>query len=160
MERRSDKIIKIGSAIIFAIYLVCLIYFLIFSEYYDRTLSGRSYHYNLILFKEITRFWENRELLGYYTVFLNLVGNVAGFIPFGLIPPILSKKYRSVLKMALLSFEFSLAVEILQLVLKVGCFDVDDMFLNTIGGILGYLIFSIAYFYRRKKYGRNTKKKA
>ena len=39
----------------------------------------------------------------------------------------------------LYSFELSLLVELLQLVFKVGSFDVDDMFLNTLGGIAGYL---------------------
>ena len=41
----------------------------------------------------------------------------------------------------LYSFELSLLVELLQLVFKVGSFDVDDLFLNTIGGLLGYLVY-------------------
>ena len=32
-------------------------------------------------------------------------------------------------------------MELLQLVFKVGSFDVDDLFLNTIGGLLGYLVY-------------------
>ena len=39
----------------------------------------------------------------------------------------------------LYSFELSLLVELLQLVFKVGSFDVDDLLLNTIGGLLGYI---------------------
>ena len=35
----------------------------------------------------------------------------------------------------------SLLVELLQLVFKVGSFDVDDLLLNTIGGLLGYLVY-------------------
>ena len=34
----------------------------------------------------------------------------------------------------------SLTVEILQLVFRVGTFDVDDLILNTLGGIIGYLL--------------------
>jgi glycopeptide antibiotics resistance protein len=34
-------------------------------------------------------------------------------------------------------------VEVTQLVTRVGSFDVDDLLLNTIGGILGYLIYKI-----------------
>ncbi len=41
--------------------------------------------------------------------------------------------------MTLISFEFSLLIECIQLVSKVGSFDVDDMILNTLGGSLGYL---------------------
>ena len=44
---------------------------------------------------------------------------------------------------ALASFELSLSVECIQLVTKTGCFDVDDIFLNTIGGMLGYLVYAL-----------------
>jgi len=43
--------------------------------------------------------------------------------------------------MVFFSFEFSLLVETIQLVSKVGSFDVDDLLLNTIGGAIGYLNF-------------------
>ena len=42
--------------------------------------------------------------------------------------------------MAIVSGAFLLKrIETIQLVFKVGSFDVDDMFLNTLGGIAGYL---------------------
>lgn len=34
-------------------------------------------------------------------------------------------------------------MECIQLVTKTGCFDVDDIFLNTIGGMLGYLVYAL-----------------
>ena len=37
----------------------------------------------------------------------------------------------------------SLLVEILQIVLRVGSFDVDDLILNTLGGIIGYLLLTL-----------------
>ena len=37
----------------------------------------------------------------------------------------------------------SLSVECIQLITKTGCFDVDDIFLNTIGGILGYQVYAL-----------------
>lgn len=46
----------------------------------------------------------------------------------------------------------SLLVETLQLVFRVGCFDVDDMILNTLGGIVGYLLLKLVE--RRRKHGR------
>ena len=51
----------------------------------------------------------------------------------------------------LYSFELSLLVELLQLVFKVGSFDVDDLFLNTIGGLLGYLVYK-GLLYLGKRY--------
>ena len=41
----------------------------------------------------------------------------------------------------LYTFGLSLAIELIQLVSKVGSFDVDDLMLNTLGGVLGYLTF-------------------
>ena len=120
-----------------------LLYFLFFAESTGRTYEGRAYHYNLSLFKEIKRFWNYRESLGISVVMLNLFGNVMAFVPFGMILPIMHRRYRSLLHIILLSFEFSFLVEIIQLVFKVGCFDVDDLLLNTIGGMLGYVFFAL-----------------
>lgn len=117
-----------------------------------RTFEERQYHYNLVLFKEIRRFIVHWESLGTMAVVLNLFGNVAAFIPFGMILPIMHWRFRSFFYMTFLTLEFSLAVEIIQLVCKVGSFDVDDLLLNTIGGMVGYLLFAIMDKIRRKKY--------
>ena len=86
-------------------------------------------------------------------MFLNIYGNVLCFLPFGAILPVLSKRCRYLAAITLLSFEFSLLVETVQLITKVGTFDVDDLFLNTIGGILGYFIFKLCNYWRKKLYG-------
>lgn len=39
---------------------------------------------------------------------------------------------------------FTLSIEVLQLLLKVGTFDIDDIFLNTVGGFIGFILFKIA----------------
>ena len=93
------------------------------------------------------------RLLGTFAVFCNLAGNVIGFIPFGMILPVIWPKTGKVLRILLLSFEFSLCVETIQLVWKVGSFDVDDLILNTLGGVIGYLLFWICNKIRRKIYG-------
>ena len=127
--------------VLFFLYMACLIYFLIFSERDGRTLSNREYHYNLELFKEIKRFWTYRRELGMETVVVNLVGNVGVFVPVGMAVPLLYERFRRFPQVALLSFEVSLAAEVIQLVAKVGTFDVDDLLLNTIGGCVGYVLF-------------------
>ena len=58
-----------------------------------------------------------------------------------MILPVIWPKTGKVLRILLLSFEFSLCVETIQLVWKVGSFDVDDLLLNTIGALAGYLTF-------------------
>lgn len=117
----------------------------------------QEYRYNLVLFKEIKRFWEYREQLGWYAVFTNLFGNVLIFVPFGFFLPMASR-YRSFLSAVFYSFGLSFCVETFQLLSKVGSFDVDDMLLNTLGGALGYIVFSICAVTRRK-YGVKKKKR-
>lgn len=57
------------------------------------------------------------------------------------------------------SFGLSLCVETFQLVTKVGSFDVDDLLLNTIGGVAGYVIFVICAAIRRQHdHKKKTKK--
>ena len=49
------------------------------------------------------------------------------------------------------TFLFSLCVELLQLVAKVGVFDVDDLILNTLGGLAGFWCYYILLLMNRRK---------
>jgi len=153
MRHDTKKKIRITGLILFIFYLLGLTYFLFFAEGYGRTVTNREYSYNLVPFLEIRRFWNNREIIGSFAVFINLAGNVLAFVPFGFFLPVLNVHTRGVLRMTLFTFEFSLLVETIQLVSKVGSFDVDDLMLNTLGGILGYVIFALCDYVRRKVYG-------
>ncbi len=150
MRKDYKKMLRICSKVMFGVYIIFLTYFLFFAESTGRTFESRTYHYNLVLFKEIGRFIKYRHVLGTQAVMLNLVGNVIAFFPFGFFLPILYPKCRLLLFTTFLSFEFSLLVETIQLVSKVGSFDVDDLLLNTIGGALGCLIFLWMNQIRRK----------
>ena len=140
----------------FVLYIIFIIYFLIFSDWYGRTGEMQEYHYNLVLFKEIKRFWEYRDQVGMFAMFTNLFGNVIIFMPFGFFMPMASK-YRSLFSTVFYSFGLSLCVETFQLVTKVGSFDVDDMFLNTLGGIAGYICVCMAKGVRRMASGASDR---
>ena len=73
---------RLGTVLI-VIYIGFVFYFLLISEIYGRTGEMQNYHYNLVLFKEIKRFWNYRNQLGIFSVFSNLAGNILIFIPFG-----------------------------------------------------------------------------
>ena len=137
------KQIRLLCRVLFALYIAGLVYFLFFAEMLDRTGIERSYRYNLIPFREIRRFFVYADLLGPMAVISNLFGNIVIFMPFGFLVPILGRKKRNFWFTSLLSFALSLAVECIQLVTRTGCFDVDDIFLNTIGGMLGYLVYAL-----------------
>lgn len=138
----------------FICYMILLVYFLFFSEEYGRDEIYSTYQYNFKLFRELGRYIEYREQIGFVYFLINVVGNVAAFMPFGFLVPVMYREqrkdivyhghyFRSLLFVTMLGFSFSLGVETVQLVTKVGCFDVDDLFLNTVGVILGYIIYYI-----------------
>lgn len=124
--------------VLFFCYLLMLTYFMFFSDGFGRS-EYTEYRYNLTLFKEIRRFYTYRELLGMKAFLINTVGNVVCFMPFGFILPIITELGKKWYNTLLLSFLMTLSIETIQLVFKVGSFDVDDMFLNTAGGVAGYI---------------------
>ncbi|MCD7762651.1 MAG: VanZ family protein [Lachnospiraceae bacterium] len=142
-ERPWRKRIRILGACVFLLYMAGLIYFLFLSEDAGHGGAGE-YDYNIQPFREIIRYIRYRELLGTRAVLMNLVGNVIGFMPFGALVPLMWRSARRAWRTTLLSFEISALVEIAQLIFKVGCFDVDDMILNALGGLIGYVLFFAA----------------
>ncbi|MFR4350087.1 MAG: VanZ family protein [Roseburia sp.] len=150
MHKRRRRLV---AGILFLIYFAVLFYFLFFSEEMGRTYNERAYHYNLVPFKEISRFIKYRKVLGMQAVFLNIAGNVMAFVPFGAFLPIFSGRCRRFFYTAFYSFELSILVELLQLVFKVGSFDVDDLILNTLGGMLGFLVYTLVIHLGKRKKG-------
>ena len=136
-----------GGRVLFLIYLAGLCYFLFFAENYGRIFGQENYRYNLVPFKEIERFWIYREELGIHS-FLNLAGNILGFMPAGFFIPMLWEERKGFWFTVCVTFEMSLLLEILQLIFRVGSFDVDDLILNTLGGILGYLLLKMVEKWR------------
>ncbi len=159
MIRNTTKNQKLGW-LLFTAYLLLLVYFLFFAEGFGRTSRPQdTYAYNLEPFKEIRRFWVYRDIVGIRSFLLNVVGNVVGFVPGGFFLPIVSRRSKKWYNTLIISFGFSLCVETVQLVWKVGSFDVDDIMLNVTGAVLGYILYRIVQKMRswhreKKKYKR------
>ena len=73
---------------------------------------------------------------------INLAGNVLIFAPLGFLPPLLWRRWRHLWAVVPLSAGVSCLIEFLQLFLGRSV-DVDDVILNTLGGLLGYLLFCL-----------------
>ena len=142
MKKKHKFMIRAVSWVLFIIYLVMMVYFLFFSEMLGRTPSD-TYHYNLKPFTEIQRYLVYYRKLGSFYVLLNLMGNVICFMPLGFVLPVLSYKNRNIFKVTFICFLCSVAVEITQLVSKLGSCDVDDVILNTVGGLIGVSLFKV-----------------
>lgn len=156
MKTKQKRLITNILKVVFIIYIAILTYFLFFSERYGRDAGLSEYRYNLTLFEELKRFITYREQIGVEGFIVNIFGNILGFTPFGILLPIISPDNRKLIKIALLTLQFSFTIELLQLVFKVGIFDVDDLLMNTLGGIIGYFIFKIFYSYKNRIFNRGA----
>ncbi len=72
----------------------------------------------------------------------NIVGNILLFIPLGFSIP-LRFKVNKFWKVMLLGFFTSCLVEVIQLLTSIRSFDVDDLILNTLGVILGFILYRL-----------------
>ncbi|MCM3626845.1 VanZ family protein [Paenibacillus glycanilyticus] len=81
---------------------------------------------------------------------VNFFGNIAIFLPCGILVGLWTKRSttNSLLGAATISFGISLALECAQFVFAMGSFDVDDLMLNGLGGLLGWWILFVI---RREK---------
>jgi glycopeptide antibiotics resistance protein len=82
----------------------------------------------------------------------NLVGNIAPLVPIGFLVPFV---YRNITwkKSLGLAAAAGLALEGMQVVLRVGILDIDDVILNALGVMVGYWTFAIlAKWVRSKNY--------
>lgn len=74
---------------------------------------------------------------GYWGYFLYLfAGNILWFVPFGVY---VGAKGKSAAACVLYTALLSLTIETLQFVLSTGCSETEDILLNTLGGVLGWL---------------------
>ncbi len=157
MANSGSRQIKQLLRAIFVVYLFALLYFTIFAESLGRTpdmTDASTMRYNLAPFTEIRRFWKYREQLGMGAFLLNIVGNIVAFVPCGYLLPRIVKHESRLIGTVLIGFLISFIIESAQYVFRVGSFDVDDLLLNTLGVLLGYLLSLAAHHAdqrRRKK---------
>jgi glycopeptide antibiotics resistance protein len=78
---------------------------------------------------------------------VNLVGNIVPFMPVGFLAPFIYRRMTWP-KSLILAIATGLAMEIMEVVFRVGIFDVDDIIMNAVGVMMGYSVFAI--FNRRR----------
>ena len=104
---------------------------------------------NLHLF----RAW--REALNNFSqqLWLNVLLNIAMFLPFGFLLPLLGRKFRRWNVTIPLGFLTSMVIEVLQFLFARGVFDVDDLFCNTLGTVIGFFfaMFFLSFHYEKGK---------
>lgn len=95
---------------------------------------------NLIPFRTISEY----ILRGYHTLAVrNIGGNLLLFMPMGFFLPVLFPFMQKLWKTVLSVCGIVLLAECLQLLLRRGIFDIDDLLLNATGAVFGYLVYKI-----------------
>ena len=92
-------------------------------------------------------------MLGYDTstkAMLNFYGNIAMFIPVGIVWPAVFRELNKPWKIIAAGVGFSLLIEILQLPVYDRVSDIDDLILNSVGYLTGYLIYLLIKTLKKK----------
>ena len=129
---KSDKKIYIHKELLtylFGIYIMCLFTVVTYQDV-------ESYGNNFTPFKEIFRY-----TLGSNLFIKNVIGNMVMFMPYGFFTGYFLK-INKVSVVLLLSMLVSTSIEIIQGYIG-RVFDIDDIILNVIGSIIGFLIYKL-----------------
>ncbi|MBN2414511.1 VanZ family protein [bacterium] len=98
---------------------------------------------NLVPFQTIRDYIHYSSDMPILRWFSNLAGNLFIFVPLGLYLPVVFKVKRKLFSVLPAVFVVSLSLEALQYLFGTGSTDIDDLLLNTLGGILGFGLFSL-----------------
>ncbi|WP_053366481.1 VanZ family protein [Bacillus sp. FJAT-27245] len=157
---------KIGTWLLFGLYSFIILFKLLFqrviirmTDYYINgemmsryTFSpGNSEGYltflknnsNIVPFKNTFLYITGSDRFNVEIIINNTLGNILIFLPLGMFLPLLVKKYSRFTNVIVTSTVISFSIEVLQIALKVGQFDIDDVILNVVGSIVGFLLFKV-----------------
>ena len=107
-----------------------------------------SYHINIIPFGY--SFTCYRNAWGIYrdlktNCLMNTFGNLALFLPFGILLPLSGQRFRTLKRVLLIALCLSVSIETIQFVLRFfgnpRAVDIDDVILNTAGACLGFAVY-------------------
>ena len=108
--------------------------------------------FNFRLFRTWREAWINYSIKNWANVLLN----VALFMPLGVLVPLVFPKCRKVLRMFAVALGATLLVESLQWLRGSGIFDVDDIFSNTLGAMMGWCLLTMVLSMAKQCWGRGA----
>ena len=133
--------IKITREILLLLVYICIIIIIRFVYFPLHHVDG---HIDILLFdaSKIYPFWINFiPFVHLFDVYhgwqINIIGNIAMFIPVGIVWPSCFKKLDSIGKTVFAGFGLTLCIELSQLLFFERCSDIDDLLLNTTGVFMG-----------------------
>lgn len=129
---------KFVLTIMLFIYLVVLFKITVFRSNFCITHLFVNGKLNLLPFIELKEIFEKQGLWQFIYLF---IGNIIWFTPFGYLLPLIADKKINMFTMALYGLSLSLLIESLQFIFGTGISEVDDLILNTLGAIIGFVLY-------------------
>lgn len=126
--RRKVSRVRVALGILLAAYLTLVLSVVGFPRITELTLDVSC---NFVPFADIVS-------AGSRYIIQNLL-NILLFVPLGVLAPLLWEEFRSLKRILLLGGALSLFIEVMQL-FTFRATDVDDLIMNTLGAVLGYLL--------------------
>lgn len=102
---------------------------------------------NLHLFSSYFEAYHKMEA----SLFRNIILNILLFVPFGFLLPHYSDKFKKIYIAVPIGFCVSLMIELIQYITKIGIFELDDIFNNTVGVWIGYGVYMVVYRLKHKE---------
>lgn len=128
-------------------YTVFMLYLLFFATFRDDLAKFLTIEY--VPFKTIIRYITTVLPYRPFEFIFNMIGNIVMFIPYGFLGILYPKLNR--LGWLLLTFFVVInVIEVSQFYFKRGFADVDDVILNTLGVVIGFLVYKKWFFIKGK----------
>lgn len=160
------KVFKIGAWILFGLYSFIILFMLLFqrilfriTDFYRNGDTFNIYVYipmeseglfeylkfnsNIIPFQNTIGYLTGADRFNIDIIISNTLGNILIFLPLGIFLPLLFEKYSKFTKVLIASTIISFSIEVLQITLQIGQFDIDDIILNVVGSIIGFFFFKM-----------------
>ncbi|MFP9099576.1 VanZ family protein [Flavobacterium sp. RHBU_24] len=121
---------------------------LIYLTFFARRRRGQHNFRDKINFAFLEKVWrmpEFRHPHQFMTVITEVLGNIAAFLPFPAALCIIFGRRFSNKQILFIVLCSTFTIECLQFIFSMGIFDIDDIFLNFLGGVAGIVIFDFLY---------------
>lgn len=133
-RKKTIKLKKIIILMLFIMYIIIVICATFFSR--NKGYTGKI---NLSLFNS----YREAYFTGSESNWINIILNIMLFVPMGFFLPLLSNKLNKNYITISIGLLITLSIEILQTVTTLGIFEIDDIFNNVLGTLIGYDLINI-----------------